>query len=145
MKKILMVLFLLGTTLFAEVKTQLTSTKVISKEGKIEKVSADTAQPGDILNYNFHITNEDINSVKNLNPTIPVPLGTTLIPESISPKNFKVSTNGKDFLKFPILENGTPVPNSAYRAVLWNIESLDRNKELTVQLNVQINNTDKNQ
>ncbi|MBC2856412.1 MAG: hypothetical protein RR191_05275 [Cetobacterium sp.] len=145
MKKLLTLFMIISATIFAEIKTELVAQKVVtSSEGKIERVSAENANPGDIINYSFFMTNEDNETATNLNPTIPIPMGTSLIPDTISPKDFKVTINGRDFYDFPIKVDGKDVPNSEYRVVSWSIPELKAKGEKKVELSVQIHTVNKN-
>lgn len=141
MKRIIMLFLLSVVSIFAEVKTELSSYKVITgADGKVEKVSAEQGSPGDVLEYVFYIKNEDPAAIYNLNPIIPIPEGTTVIQSSISPqKNYKVSVNGRDFLDYPIKKDNVAVPMGDYKAVSWEIPQLNEGMEANLKLQVKIN------
>ncbi|WP_297597668.1 hypothetical protein [uncultured Cetobacterium sp.] len=140
MKKILLMFILIGSVVLGEVKTQLKSMKISkSGDGKIERVEAKNVSPGDILEYTFMIDNEEQEVIKNLNPTIPVPSGTSLIPDTGKPSNYLVSVNGRDFYKYPIEVDGKPVPLSDYKSVGWNVEELKPGEKLEFKVEVKLN------
>lgn len=142
MKNNIIRLFLLFTvSMFADIKTELSSYQIITdKNGTIERVSAEEGSPGDILEYVFYIKNEEKEIIYNLNPIIPIPEGTTMLKESLVPKNnFKVSLNGRDYLEFPIKKDGINIPLESYRAVMWDIPQLNIEKEIELKLQVKIN------
>ncbi|MGL4863226.1 MAG: hypothetical protein ACRC4T_08950, partial [Cetobacterium sp.] len=67
MKRLLVLFLVLVTTIFAEVKTELKSYKVlVDKEGVETKVEAQSAAPGDIIEYNFFIANETEEALERL-------------------------------------------------------------------------------
>lgn len=143
MKRLLVLFLVLVTTIFAEVKTELKSYKVlVDKEGVETKVEAQSAAPGDIIEYNFFIANETEEALERLNPGIPVPVGTTLIPNETTPEGYLVSINQRDFYPYPILEEGVPVNDSEYRLVSWNIEKLEPGKSLNLDIQVKVNGGD---
>ncbi|MGL5902637.1 MAG: hypothetical protein ACRCZO_08100 [Cetobacterium sp.] len=140
MKRLLVLFLVLVTTAFAEVKTELKSYKVnVDKEGVQSKVEAAEAAPGDIILYNFFISNETEEALEKINPTIPVPTGTTFIPNKGLPSNYLVSVNERDFLPYPIMIDGVQVQDSQYRLVSWNIEKLEPGKSLNLEIQVKVN------
>lgn len=144
MKKILIFFTLLATTTLAEVKTQLISAKVIKNDkGIIEKVEATNAYPGDILEYTFIIDNQEEEIIKNLNPAIPVPSGTTLVPKTGKPSNYLVSINGRDYYPYPIEVNGEPIELSNYKSIGWNVNELKPGEKAEFQMQVKLNGGEK--
>lgn len=139
MKRLLVLFLVLVTTVFAEVKTELKSYKVTVENGEVVKTEAQSAAPGDIIQYDFLISNGTEEALERMNPTIPVPVGTTLLPDKGKPSNYLVSTNERDFYPYPIMEDGKPVDDSAYRLVSWNIEKLDAGKSINLEIQVKVN------
>ncbi|MGL4534499.1 MAG: hypothetical protein ACRCUA_05535 [Fusobacteriaceae bacterium] len=142
MKKLLLLLLVLATTVFAEVKTELKSFKIVDKAGTQSRIEVKEATPGDTIAYNFFISNETEKALDKINPTIPVPNGTTFIPNKSQPSNYLVSINERDFLPYPITIDGKPVDDSQYRLVGWNIEKLDSGKSLNLEIQVKVNGGD---
>ncbi|MGL6066808.1 MAG: hypothetical protein ACRC0R_06990 [Cetobacterium sp.] len=140
MKRLLVLFLVLVTTAFAEVKTELKSYKIsVDKEGVQSKVEAAEAAPGDIILYNFFINNETEEALEKINPTIPVPTGTTFIPTEGLPSNYLVSINERDFSPYPIMVDGVQVEDSQYRLVSWDIEKLEPGKSLNLEIQVKVN------
>ncbi|MGL5350252.1 MAG: hypothetical protein ACRCZO_18715 [Cetobacterium sp.] len=140
MKRIILLFVLIVSTVFGEVKTHLGSMKLIKDEsGSIQKVPAENASPGDILEYTFSIDNQEEEIIKNLSPTIPVPTGTSLVPETATPDNYLVSINGRDYYPYPIKVDGEPVELSSYLGVGWNIDELKPGEKLELQMQVKLN------
>lgn len=140
MKKILLLFVLLVSTSFAEVKTHLSNMKIVKdNKGGIEKVEAKNVSPGDILEYTFTIDNQEEEAIKNLNPAIPVPAGTTIVPNTGKPSNYLVSINGRDYYPYPIEVDGKPVELSSYKGVGWNVDELKPGEKAEFQMQVKLN------
>lgn len=140
MKKILVMFILVVSTVFAEVKTHLSNMKIVKDDkGGIEKVEAKNVSPGDILEYTFTIDNQEEEVIKNLNPAIPVPTGTTIVPNTGKPSNYLVSINGRDYYPYPIKVDGNPVELSSYKGVGWNVEELKPGEKAEFQMQVKLN------
>ncbi|WP_418966113.1 hypothetical protein [Cetobacterium sp.] len=140
MKKILVLFILIVSTVFAEVKTHLGSMKIMKNDkGGVEKVEAKNVSPGDILEYTFTIDNQEEEAIKNLNPTIPVPAGTTIVPDTGKPSNYLVSINGRDYYPYPIEVDGKPVELSSYKGVGWNVAELKPGEKAEFQMQVKLN------
>lgn len=140
MKKILILFILLVSTIFAEVKTHLSNMKIVKDDkGGIEKVEAKNVSPGDILEYTFTIDNQEEEAIENLNPTIPVPKGTTIVPNTGKPSNYLVSINGRDYYPYPIEVDGKPVELSEYKGIGWNVDELKPGEKAEFQMQVKLN------
>ena len=108
-------------------------------KGGIEKVEAKNVSPGDILEYTFTIDNQEEEAIENLNPTIPVPKGTTIVPNTGKPSNYLVSINGRDYYPYPIEVDGKPVELSEYKGVGWNVDELKPGEKAEFQMQVKLN------
>lgn len=140
MKRILILFILVVSTIFAEVKTHLSNMKIVKDDkGGIEKVEAKNVSPGDILEYTFTIDNQEEEAIENLNPTIPVPKGTTIVPNTGKPSNYLVSINGRDYYPYPIEVDGKPVELSEYKGVGWNVDELKPGEKAEFQMQVKLN------
>ncbi|MGL5049733.1 MAG: hypothetical protein ACRC6E_03760, partial [Fusobacteriaceae bacterium] len=89
------------------------------------------------------IANETEESLKKINPTIPVPSGTTFLPNKAEPSNYLVSVNERDFLPYPIMVDGNPVNDSEYKLISWNVEELEAGKNLNLEIRVKVNGGEK--
>ena len=144
MKKRILLLFtflLTLSTIGLAIETTLTAEKItLNSKGKEVRESAKKANPGDIIEYTFYIDNTESMSQHQLEPSIPIPTNMVLIPKSITPIEFKVSVDGKNYVNFPVIgENGKNVPNSAYKSIKWNIKEIKSNEKISVKLRTKIN------
>jgi len=144
MKKRILLLFTLLFTLSTigmAIETTLTAEKITfdSKGGEIRE-TAKKANPGDVIEYTFYIDNTESMSQHQLEPSIPIPKNMILIPKSITPSEFKVSVDGKNYMNYPVAgEDGKNVPDSAYKAIKWNIKEIKSNEKIAVKLRAKIN------
>lgn len=127
---------------------KLEAARIVVAAGKEVRSAADQAEPGDVVEYRATYANSGVVSVANVLATVPVPPGTTFIVGSAAPGNAQASTDGKIFAPMPLkrsvkLADGTLreelVPGSEYRAVRWEIQSLQAQKNAVVHLRVFIN------
>jgi hypothetical protein len=66
-------------------KISLVRSKIVLESGKELSKAADVARPGDLLEEVATYTNVSKATLKNLEPTLPVPPNTELVPGSIKP------------------------------------------------------------
>ncbi|WP_426710456.1 hypothetical protein [Cetobacterium sp. SF1] len=115
--------------------------KMMMENNEPKMMEIKEADPGDTLIYTLNVTNNEPGAVTNLNPTLPIPDYTTLVPTLISPaENYTVSADNKDFKPYPILDaQGQPIPDSDYRAVKWNLGNLNNGDAKTFKIGVKVN------
>jgi uncharacterized repeat protein (TIGR01451 family) len=130
------------------VTSSLTATRVDLVNGKTVLRPAAEAKPGDVLEYRATYANHGTESVAHLLATVPIPAGTTLLADTPMPAAALASTDAHTFAAVPLMHpvtkpNGTtqlePVPLSDYRALRWDVGSLDPGKATAVSLHVRIN------
>lgn len=140
MRRVLLLFLLVISVAFGEVKTQLSNMKIV-KDGKggVEAVEPKDVSPGDILEYTFTIDNQEEEAIKNLNPTIPVPNGTTIVPDTGNPTPYVVSINGRDYYPYPIEVDGNPVELSSYKNIGWNVDELKPGERVEFKVQVKLN------
>ncbi|MCJ8342976.1 MAG: hypothetical protein MJH09_09050 [Cetobacterium sp.] len=140
-KSLLFLTFLFATALsFGKVEANLEVHKMILENNQPKMTSARIADPGDVLVYSLKVTNFENAAVTNLNPTLPIPNYTTLDPNLVTPNNFMVSTNNKDYKPYPILDReGKPIPNSEYRSVKWDLNNLNVKESQMFKIGVKVN------
>ncbi|MGX6591080.1 hypothetical protein [Cetobacterium ceti] len=142
MKKSLLFFTFLFTAAFsfAKVECNLEVHKMMMENNQPKMMSVRMADPGDTLVYSLNVTNNENAAVTNLNPTLPVPNYTTLVPDLVTPNNFMVSTNNKDYKPYPILDReGKPIPNSEYRSVKWDLNNLNVKESQMFKIGVKVN------
>lgn len=109
----------------------LTARKVVKlADGKERLLPADRAFPGEVIQYDAQYVNQSAKPLNNVAPTLPIPTGMVLVPESASPSPAEASLDGRTFQPIPLtrkvrLPNGEEkeevVPATEYRALRWHI------------------------
>jgi uncharacterized repeat protein (TIGR01451 family) len=119
--------------LHAEVKVVLVANKIVAANGVEHKQSADTAKPGDVIEYVAEYKNPDKSAVADVMATLPVPAGMEYIPQSAAPVPVMASTDGVNYAPVPLKRNvrGADgkmveqlVPYSEYRSLRWSLGDL---------------------
>lgn len=126
---------------------ELTAHKIVSKEGKENKIAAEKAKPGDLVEYTAVYANKSSGGLRNLEPNLPIPQGTTYIADSAKPAPAQASLDGVAFKNLPIKrkvktadgkEVEEVVPASEYRALRWFVGDLPAGKNVTVSARVKV-------
>jgi uncharacterized repeat protein (TIGR01451 family) len=113
----------------APVETRLEARKVTkAADGKETFAAAESARPGDVIEYVATYRNTGKQSVTNLVATLPIPVNTEFIPDSASPANAKASTDGAAYADLPLVRKvrrdgkdiEERVPVREYRSLRWN-------------------------
>lgn len=131
-----------------EVAVTLKAQKVLrSKDGKEVLQVADRAMPGEVIQYDALYMNQSANSVRHLEPTLPIPAGLEYIADSAKPAPSRASLDGKTFAPIPLmrpvtLANGETkqeaVPLAEYRALRWELGDLDAGKSALVSARARL-------
>lgn len=109
-------------------KSELKRSKIVLVAGNETTAPADSAKPGDILEEVATYTNQSKGTLKQMVPTLPIPLNTELVMASVKPSNALASIDGVNFSAVPLkrkvkqangVELETPVPLSEYRYLRW--------------------------
>ncbi len=118
----------------AAITAQLQAFKVVSQKDGAEKLAtADTAKPGDVIEYRATYSNESKRAATNLNATLPIPAALSYVPNTASPSGFMASTDAQNFAPAPLKRAAKDkdgktvmvmVPFSEYRALRWNVKQL---------------------
>ena len=133
----------------APVSVELQAFKVVrDANGKEQLQSAQSAKPGDVLEYRAVYANNSSREVKNLQATLPIPAMTEVLLESAMPKGVNASRDGRNFAPAPLMQTVTlpsgatqtrPLPLSAYRALRWPVGTLGAGKNVVVRARVRLN------
>lgn len=117
-----------------DVQISLLARKVTAAaDGKEILIAADTARPGEVIQYDAVYSNTGKKEVRNLAPTLPIPAGMEFVAESAKPAATQASLDGRTFEAFPLVRKikrpdgrveEVPVPFSEYRALRWNAGEL---------------------
>ena len=129
------------------VETRLEVHKVTrTSDGRETVVPADSAKPGDILEYVVTYRNASNEAVRDFVATLPIPQATEYIAGSAKPAMAKASLDARTFdvmpLKRKVLREGRdveePVPLQEYRYLRWSAPELGANKSLTFVARVRV-------
>ena len=117
-----------------DIDIRLTARRVLAKPGGQELLQpAESAFPGDIVQYDAVYHNRSARAVSNLQPTLPIPAGMEYIPDSARPAPAQASLDGRRFEPIPLKRKVTlasgkvreeEVPPAEYRALRWAIGDL---------------------
>ncbi len=101
---------------------------VDEKTGKESLEAAETAFPGDVIQYSATYSNRSENPLKDVRPVIPVPRGMVVDLQSARPRPTEASLDGVRFSPMPLLdEEGKPVAAEKIRALRWHVPLLGDN------------------
>jgi uncharacterized repeat protein (TIGR01451 family) len=117
----------------------LTHQKVVTRDGKEALVAADAAKPGEVIEYQAAYQNKGSAPLRRVEATLPVPVGTEVLPNSVRPSNATASLDGITFQPVPLKrkvkqadgkEVEQLVPFAEYRFLRWSVGTLEPGKEL---------------
>lgn len=131
----------------APVEAKLEVRKVVRPAGASEAfASGDVVKPGDVIEYVATFRNTTDKPVRNLEPTLPLPEQTELVPGSARPASARASLDSREFAVLPLkrkaVTNGREtvesVPYREYRALRWPPVDLDAGKSVSVSARVKV-------
>jgi uncharacterized repeat protein (TIGR01451 family) len=120
---------------------------VTDPSGKESLASADTARPGDVLEYVASYHNQGPSVAHGLVATLPLPVGTEWVSEEAHPSATLASLDGNSFSAIPLkrtvrLADGSSrqelVPLREYRALRWAPTDLGASGDYSVSARVKI-------
>lgn len=129
------------------VETRLEVRKVTRlPDGRESVVDADSAKPGDVLEYVATYRNNSTESVRNFQATLPIPQATEYVAGSAKPSVAKASLDAKAFesmpLKRKVLRDGRDVEEAValreYRYLRWSAPELGPGKSLKYTARVRV-------
>ena len=129
------------------VQTTLAARKVVvAADGRERLVPAETAKPGDVIEYVVSLRNTGRDTVRNLSATLPIPSNTELIEGSARPVNAKASLDAQRFDYMPLMRgvvrNGKPVvepvPAREIRYLRWSAPELGDQRSLSFAARVRV-------
>lgn len=112
--------------------------------------SADKVRPGDLLEYRAVYTNRSDHRLDGVLATLPVPEGMEYQPRTATPAKALAATSNGEFAAEPLMRkvkrpDGTDaveaVPYDEYRALRWQIGSLEPQQSMTVSARVRVSAT----
>lgn len=146
---------LLSTTALAQrvpgpkLEVALTSSKqVVRPDGATGLVPADTAVPGDTIEYAARYANTGGRAIKSLTATLPVPSGSMqFIAGSTRPPANEASLDGRTYSAIPLQrkvrqpdgsEQLQPVPASEYQFLRWQLGAIEPGGAITVSARMRV-------
>ena len=96
-------------------------------DGAESFAAAESAKPGDVIEYVATYRNTTAQPVRNLEATLPIPANTEIVPGSARPASAKASVDAATFAEMPLMRKVTrggkeidePVPLREYRYLRW--------------------------
>lgn len=110
------------------VESRLDARKVtVSADGKETLAAAESARPGDLIEYTATYRNSGTGAVRNLEATLPIPADTELVAGSVKPAASRASLDARSFAPVPLKRKAvaagreveSEVPLREYRALRW--------------------------
>lgn len=147
MATLAVIVYALTFAAVAEVGVNLSATKILVRNGKEAREKAERVKPGEVLEYVAVYENKDKAAVRGVMATLPIPSGTEYVPASENPKDFEISTDGKEFGKYPLMrktkdargqEVMTRVPVKEYRFLRWALGDLAPGAKKSVKARVKV-------
>lgn len=120
------------------------------KAGKEIIKKAESAKPGDIIEYRAELRNQSRGKLNGQALTLPIPPGTAYVPASALPSQVQASTDGVKFEAAPLMqvvrnaqgqEEKVAVPLEAYRALRWPVADLPAGKSFQAKARVRVADT----
>ncbi len=116
-----------------------------------EEIATETTEvrPGDLIEYRLTYANNLGNSISQLMPVLPIPLGMEYLLETASPslEGASLSNTGNTFQRLPLTRqvrqpDGTTVteevPGREYRRLRWLVPSLDAGEQVILVARVKV-------
>jgi uncharacterized repeat protein (TIGR01451 family) len=129
------------------VETRLEARKVmVAADGRETFAAAESARPGDVIEYVATYRNTGREPVRNLEATLPIPANTELVPGSARPAGARASVDARDFRDPPLMRTvqrdgralEEAVPLREYRALRWYPGELAGEKAVSFVARVRI-------
>jgi len=119
---------------------------VVAADGKESLVAAESARPGDVIEYTATYSNAGRSAVRNLEATLPIPHDTELVAGSARPGGARASLDASTFAAMPLRRKAmvggreveSDVPLSEYRALRWSPAELGGGQSLTYSARVRV-------
>jgi len=131
----------------APVEARLDVERIVrAPDGHESRSSADSAKPGDILEYVVTYRNTTRDPVRDLQATLPIPPATELVAGSARPATARASLDSREFAAMPLKrkvkrdgrEVEESVPLHDYRYLRWSIAELRGGESMTFSARVRV-------
>lgn len=133
-----------------QVKVVLKAFKVARTADKESLVSADTAKPGDVIEYQAVFSNLDKAApAKDVKGVVPVPSGLEYLPGTVQPKDAEATVDGSTYAPVPLKRQVKTadgktveqlVPYSEYKFLRWNLGEISAGTSKTVSARMKVKN-----
>jgi uncharacterized repeat protein (TIGR01451 family) len=121
------------------VETRLEARVVVrAADGRESFAPAESARPGDVIEYVATYRNGGDHAVKGLEATLPIPAHTELVPGSIRPATARASLDAASFAALPLKRGKELVPYRDYRYLRWQVAQLDPKKSVSFSARVRV-------
>lgn len=116
-------------------------------DGREALSPADSAKPGDLIEYRAVYRNTGGTTVRNVRAKLPIPPGTEYVADSGRPRGFHASRDGNTFSPPPLLRTvrladgrvkKSEIPPRDYRALQWHVDSIPAGGEFTATARVRL-------
>jgi hypothetical protein len=132
-----------NTSARPDVKAELKAFKVVGD--KLE--AAESADPGDVIEYQARYTNNGSAPAQRFSPQLPMPDALVYAGNTAAPAGFLATTDGKNFAPAPLMRSvknadGTTkmvaVPLREYRALRWQLGTLAPGETVTIKARARV-------
>lgn len=137
----------LGAQTKDDLEIALSVDRVMRKGNEERFEDAATAGPGDVVRYRAVYRNQSSGPLRQLAPTLPIPVGTEYVANSAWPLPAEASLDGQTYETLPIRRlqrrpDGTEelraVPASAFRALRWRVGELAPGSAFSAMARVRV-------
>jgi uncharacterized repeat protein (TIGR01451 family) len=131
----------------APVEVRLDVERIVrAADGRETRASAETAKPGDTLEYVVTYRNTTRETVRDLQATLPIPPATELVPGSARPATARARLDAGDFAAMPLKRKvkreghdvEESIPLREYRYLRWSIGELRGGESMTFTARVRV-------
>jgi uncharacterized repeat protein (TIGR01451 family) len=134
----------------APISSEMQVSQVETIDGRTVLRPVQSSKPGEVLEYRVTYRNHSDAPVSGLTASLPIPAGTTLLDRSQLPPDALASSDGVRFAPLPLMrrvrqadgsERSEPVPLEDYRALRWNLGTLQPGSSEQVSARVRVNSS----
>ena len=119
---------------------------VVAADGKESFAAAETAKPGDVIEYTATYRNTATQTMRNLEATLPIPANTELVAGSAAPAGARASLDSRSFEQVPLkrkVRRGAAdveemVALGEYRSLRWYPGELAPGKSIAFKARVRV-------
>lgn len=134
-----------------ELGVRLVAARIVAPSAEVNRetrASADSAKPGDVIEYRADYRNAGKSTARAVLATLPIPPGTEYIAGTAAPgAGLRASLDGKVYQALPLMRRvkradgqtvDVPVPLAEYRFLRWDLGDLAAQRESSVSARVRV-------